>query len=89
MLRAFGQGAGQPSLQAASIKKVGRDRIGAANSTYYLGGDIGQGLGPVIGGTVIASFGYTQLFMFCALLLILGMVIFLMTERRSAGKIRK
>lgn len=82
-LRAFGQGAGQPSLQAASIKKVGRDRIGVANSTYYLGGDIGQGLGPVIGGTIIASFGYTQLFLFCALLLILGMVIFLMTERRE------
>ncbi len=82
-LRAFGQGAGQPSLQAASIKKVGRDRIGVANSTYYLGGDIGQGLGPIIGGAVITTCGYTNLFLFCALLLLTGVLIFIATEKKN------
>lgn len=83
-LRAFGQGAGQPALQAASIRKVGRDRIGVANSTYYLGGDIGQGIGPVIGGTIISGYGYTKLFLFCALLLLVGILIFLISEKRKS-----
>lgn len=33
-LKALGQGAAQPSLQAASIKKAGKERSGSATSTY-------------------------------------------------------
>ena len=50
----FSQGAAQPSLQAGCINCVGRDRSGVATSTYFLGGDIGQGIGPMAGGFVLA-----------------------------------
>ena len=54
ILRALGQGAAQPSLQAGCINRVGRERSGVATSTYFLGGDIGQGVGPMIGGFILA-----------------------------------
>ncbi len=41
VIRALAQGAVQPSLQAASIRKVGIEKSGVATSTYYLGGDLG------------------------------------------------
>lgn len=89
ILRAFGQGAVQPSLQAASIKKVERERIGVANSTYYLGGDIGQGVGPAVGGAIISASGYTALFGVCAGCMLAGMGIFRMTENRNHKSERK
>lgn len=79
VLKALGQGAAQPSLQAASIKKAGRGRSGSATSTYYLGGDIGQGIAPMIAGAVIGSAatplkGYITSFHMTAVLLALAMI---------------
>ena len=80
VLRALGQGAAQPSLQAGCINYVGRDRSGVATSTYFLGGDIGQGIGPMIGGFILAQIvglaGYQVLFTGCALLMLAAMVYF-------------
>ena len=80
VLRALGQGAAQPSLQAGCINYVGRDRSGVATSTYFLGGDIGQGIGPMIGGVILAQIvglaGYQVLFTGCALLMLAAMVYF-------------
>ena len=80
ILRAFGQGAAQPSLQAGCINRVGRARSGVATSTYFLGGDIGQGIGPMVGGAILASItglaGYQTMFLGCAGLMLLLMVYF-------------
>lgn len=48
VLRAIAQGCIQPTLQTACLKKVGKDRSGVATSTFYLGADVGQGIGPII-----------------------------------------
>ncbi len=79
VLKALGQGAAQPSLQAASIKKVGRERSGSATSTYYLGGDIGQGVAPMIAGVIVggaatALKGYVISFYLTAVLLGIAMI---------------
>ena len=42
-------GCGQPSLQAACIRKLGKARSSVATGTYYLGADVGQGFGPMPG----------------------------------------
>ena len=80
ILRAIGQGAAQPSLQAGCINRVGRDRSGVATSTYYLGGDVGQGIGPMIGGFILAQVagnaGYQLMFWFCATIMVIAMVYF-------------
>lgn len=87
LLRALGQGAAQPSLQAGCINHVGRDRSGVATSTYFLGGDIGQGIGPMIGGFILAQIagaaGYRVLFSFCGVLMLAAMVYFYIMNKKE------
>lgn len=81
-IRALAQGAIQPSLQAACIQKVGVDKSGAATGTYYLGADIGQGAGPVIGGVIAGIWGYTEIFYFCIVIIIVAAAVFFLTDSR-------
>lgn len=87
ILRALGQGSAQPSLQAGCINYVGRERSGVATSTYFLGGDIGQGFGPMIGGFLLSHiagvFGYQVLFGVCASLMLLTMIYFYLFCRKE------
>ncbi len=89
-IRSLGQGAAQPSLQAGCISAVGKDRSGVATSTYYLGGDVCQGFGPMIGGAIVGNIagvaGYTALFNICGVLLLCALVFFfLITGKRQAA----
>jgi len=87
-LKAFGQGAGQISLQSACIKKVDAARIGVATSTYYIGADIGNTVGPTLGGWISDSQGYGVMFWIVGGLLLAASVFFLAYERRSAAASR-
>lgn len=86
LLRAVGQGAAQPSLQAGCINHVGRDRSGVATSTYFLGGDIGQGFGPMVAGAMLAQIvgvpGYRFVFSFCGGLILIAMLYFYIAGKR-------
>ena len=86
-IRSLGQGAAQPSLQAGCISAVGRDKTGVATSTYYLGGDVCQGVGPMIGGLIIGQSvgltGYTTLFNLCGALLLCALVFFIFISRKE------
>ncbi|WP_124067102.1 MFS transporter [Clostridium sp. E02] len=86
VIRALAQGAVQPLLQAASIKKVGIEKSGLATSTFYLGGDIGQGAGPMIGGVIAKWYGYEEVFYLCVLLMILALVVFYFSNRKEGKK---
>ena len=90
VLRSLGQGAAQPSLQAGCINEVGKDKSGVATSTYYLGGDICQGVGPMIGGFVVQMFagttGYTAIFDICGMLLLGALVFFFYITRSKKEK---
>src|SRR5699024_8574862 len=76
VLKSIGQGGGQISLQAECIKRVDAGRVGVATSTFYIGADLGQGIGPMIGGAISSTFNYTILFLFCAALMIVAMLFF-------------
>lgn len=86
LLRAVGQGAAQPSLQAGCINYVGREKSGVATSTYFLGGDIGQGVGPMIGGAILGQVaglaGYQLVFSLCGVLILLAMTYFYFARKR-------
>ena len=84
-LYGLGQGTSQPSLQAYCIKKLGPARIGVAVSTYFLGVDVSQGLGPMLGGVVIERFGYAALFYIIAAILVGGMAIYRYYSKREKG----
>lgn len=91
VLKALGQGAAQPSLQAASIKRAGKERSGSATSTFYLGGDIGQGIAPMIAGVIVGSAatplrGYVFSFHLTAVLIglaTIGLVLLYFHEKRK------
>lgn len=74
-LKAAGQGMGQPGIQAECIRLLPEKR-GVATGTYFIGADIGQGLGPIIGGAVSAGFGYGVMFSGAGALMIVGLISF-------------
>jgi MFS family permease len=76
VLKAIGQGGGQLSLQSACIKKVDVARVGIASSTYYIGADIGQGFGPIIGGKISDIFNYEIMFYSIVVLMLIGLIVF-------------
>jgi MFS family permease len=86
-LKALGQGGGQISLQSACLKMVDPWRVGLAAGTYYIGADIGQGLGPIIGGKLSSLFDYKIMFLCVAILLVIVMFVFLLYQRREMRKI--
>ena len=86
VLKAVGQGGGQLSLQAECIRKVDASRVGVAVSTFYIGADIGQGLGPVFGGAISDTYNYTVMFMICALLISASIAVFNIYQKRTAQK---
>ena len=53
VIKTLGASLAKPALQAASVKSVGPDRRGAAVSTYYIGTDLGQGIAPMIAGSIV------------------------------------
>ena len=86
VFKAFAQGAGQPALQSQSLVSVDRNRRGVAGSTYYLGSDIMQGIGPIAGSLIIDSCGYEAIYYFCGLLIFLSMIIYTICSRGTRKK---
>ncbi len=83
---ALGQGSCQPAIQVTCVKKLGPERVGIATSTYYIGADIGQGLGPIIGGAVAGSFGFSTVFYGGGIMLFIGLLIFYLYTRNENSK---
>lgn len=85
LLKALGQGGGQLALQSACLKKVDPTRIGIASSTYYIGADLGQGFGPIIGGQISEIFNYQMMFYAIVGLMLLGVIVFNFYEGYKGG----
>lgn len=58
---AFGYGAAGPMIQAYCMKCVPPERRGAGSSAYFIGMDLGNLVGPVIGGHVAGAVGYAAM----------------------------
>ena len=83
-LMAGGYGVMCSVCQSTAILLAGPERRGLANSTYYVGLDLGMTLGPVIGGFL---FGHVDLRLFYPALLItvpLTLLLYLLTRKRTA-----
>lgn len=81
VLKAVSQSSGQPGIQATCVMRVSKDRSGVALGTCYLGNDVGQGLGTMIGGAISGALGYTAMFAFCAVMLLSGVGILFLDKR--------
>ncbi|MBP5304946.1 MAG: MFS transporter, partial [Lachnospiraceae bacterium] len=85
-IKAIGHVGGQVSLQSACVKEVDESRVGVASSTYYIGADIGNGLGPIWGGKVVAIAGYSASFFTMSGVFAAGIVIFVIYELLHKNK---
>jgi len=79
ILKALGQ-SGQIALQTECIKRVDENKRGTASSTFYMGADIGQGVGPWIGGIISNKYGYEFTFVLTAIATLLFGFIFLLKQ---------
>lgn len=84
-LKAIGHGSGQIALQSACIRKVSPAKVGIATSTFYIGADIGQGLGPIIGGSISDRFGYSTMFCCVAAFMAVSMLVFSAYEMKASA----
>ena len=73
----LGQGSAYAAIQAESVRGVPADQLGRSANTYFIGPDLGMGLGPVAGGAVLQAWGPTALFVFNALTVLLALALFL------------
>lgn len=89
VFKAVGQGGGQISLQSACIKKVDPERVGIATSTYYIGADIGQGIGPMLGGRLADNLGYEKMFYIMAVIIAMIMILFNCYQRKGEGDVKE
>ena len=67
LISGCGYGACQPAIQALSMKAVPNERRGSASSTNFVGQDLGNIIGPAIGGVVAQFMGYNIMWRFMAI----------------------
>lgn len=81
--KAFSHGMSQPALQTEAIRVVPVEKRGVACSTMYIGGDLGQALGPMLGGVVADVTGYSNMYLWCIVPLAAAWVYFLKREKQQ------
>lgn len=79
--RTFGQGVAQSSLQGQTLKDAAPENRGVASSTFYLGVDVGQGMGALAGGVLVDYAGYQGAMLSGPVLLVIGAASFFMWQR--------
>jgi Arabinose efflux permease len=82
-IKAVAMGSAMPTLQSASLRSVDSSRSGVATSSYFLGFDVGMGLGPIAGGAISSALGFEGMFLSCGGLLIFGLGLAIVSKRRS------
>ena len=86
-LKAFGNGAGQPGIQATCLKQAGPERAGVASSTSYIGMDIGNALAPIVGGGLASAFDYRAPYIcYAAMLIFIACPMFFIKYRYDKKK---
>lgn len=84
LFRIVGQGIAQVSLQGQILKDAPEEHRGVAASTFYMGVDVGQGLGAMAGGWMVDAWGYTAAYATGPALLAIGFLAYLLWRKRTA-----
>ncbi|MDO5425405.1 MAG: MFS transporter [Eubacteriales bacterium] len=87
--KAIAQGMSQPALQTEAFKSVPPEKRGLASSTMYIGGDLGQAVGPILGGALAEQAGYGTMYMLCAIPIAAAWVYFVLREKKKKEDSRR
>ena len=72
--------------QAEAVVIAGKERSGIANSTYYIGIDLGMSLGPMLGGLFYGSLPITWFYPLFIIAMPVAWIIYLSTARFVARR---
>jgi len=78
-----GYGAVLPVMNAVVLRSCESSRKGAANATFTAVMDIGMGLGSIVWGVVSQRFGFTPVYLSCALLCVSGLALFILFHQKK------
>ena len=78
-----GQGSAFALIQGDSVKKVAPELTARAANTFYIGPDLGMGLGPVLGGWFMSMFGIEAMFLYTAVCVVIGLVLFVSAKAKA------
>ncbi|WP_193095413.1 MFS transporter [Brevibacterium sp. FME17] len=81
----LGFGSLMPCMQAIAVKSVPMSRVAVATSSFFLLLDAGSGIGPIILGAIMPLTGGNGMFMLCAGLVVLGMIVYTFVHGRHRG----
>jgi MFS family permease len=88
VLYGVGFGATQSSLQTMSVINAPKENIGAANATFFNGFDGGIGVGSVVAGIIASNIGYSKMYMYFSISIVLAFLIYFVFIRgKSSNKI--
>jgi MFS family permease len=82
IVSAVGSGASQPMTNSLCMKTVPQDRRGAASSTAYTGMDIGNIIGPIIAGFIVARYGYSIMWRIMTVFLFMSVAVIIIFKKR-------
>lgn len=83
VLIGFGYGNIQSITQALSIKVTPRERLGLANTTYFIALDLGLGFGPFLLGPIASSLGYSGMYLTLGFVVLGGIFVYYFLHGRK------
>lgn len=83
LLYGIGFGAVQSSLQTLAVIYAPKDRLGAANATFFTGFDGGIGFGSIIAGIVSSALGYNWMYLTFTFFPILAGLLYFLTSGKT------
>ncbi len=81
LIYGVGFGAIQPSMQALSVREIPFERRGAANGTFYIGFDLGIGIGAIMWGVVSQATGFSIMYLVAAVPALLALAAYVVAAR--------
>ncbi|MCG8515153.1 MAG: MFS transporter [Halanaerobiales bacterium] len=80
-----GFGAVLATMQTMAVVNVHPGRRGAANATFFTGFDSGIGLGSIILGAIASVAGYSQMYLWGALSVVIAFILYFVVLRSKGG----
>lgn len=76
------------SFQSIAVKKASPHRRGVATATFFVFFDSGMGLGSLLLGILATAAGYKGMYMFCSIIALLAIAVYLVLHGRKSQKQR-
>ena len=81
-----GWGAVQTSLQTMAVMRAPAERYGAANGTFFIGFDLGMGIGSLAAGMLSDVFGYGGMYRIMSLMVVIAFCLSLYAKKTIRRK---